>query len=184
MVSILHNYPGQRFIRYVGGQQSAITLNPGVNLNVDPSEWEAIARHPIIAGLIQEGVIKVVSEPSTSTLEVTDKDSETRASFEVVDDPNTGQPMPVLEVGEKADVGKMDISTHQAAKVLPALTLINKAEKPDELTPLPSIGKASARQIFENRPEHGYASLDAVEKANSSLTQADWEAIALWEAAE
>ena len=185
MVALKFNRPSPFTINYAGGNQTSITLHPGVTLDIDPKEWSAIALHPIVKIYLDQKLIEVLgNEPSTKHLEVTDRDSETRASFEVIDDPTTGQPMPVLEVGEKADVGKLETSTHQAAKVLPALTLINKAESAEAIAALPTIGKVSARAILQNRPEHGYASLDAVEKANSSLTQANWEEIALWEAAE
>lgn len=43
-----------------------------------------------------------------------------------------------------------------------ALTLINKAESPDELTPIPTVGKGSAKQILDARPENGYESLEAL----------------------
>lgn len=46
-----------------------------------------------------------------------------------------------------------------------ALRLINAAQSPDDLTPLPTVGKGAGKLIFEHRPEDGYESLAALPTA-------------------
>jgi DNA uptake protein ComE-like DNA-binding protein len=55
---------------------------------------------------------------------------------------------------EEASQGQV-ITAHDAI-----LALINQATKVYELEPIPTVGKAAAAAILENRPEGGYQSLD------------------------
>ena len=46
-----------------------------------------------------------------------------------------------------------------------ALTLINTATSPDDLTPIPTIGKGAAKVILQHRPNEGYESLELLPEA-------------------
>lgn len=181
MVAIKHNRPCPLRVDYVGGKENTIQLAPGITLGVNPKEWAAIARHPVVADYLKSGVLEVIADPNPTTLEIEDRNADLHVEFQVVDDPITDQPMPVTGLGDRPEVGKIDRAIATVAKVSPALILINNAQSEAELEPLPTIGKASAKQLIANRPQHGYASLDAVAAANESLTRADWDAIANWE---
>lgn len=63
-----------------------------------------------------------------------------------------------------------------------ALKLINEAKSPGDITPLPTIGLATAKDIFGNRPESGYSSLDEVRSLNKSVaSRIAWDEVAKWE---
>ena len=62
---------------------------------------------------------------------------------------------------------------------IPALDLINTATEPDELTPLPTIGKVSAEIILVARPAGGYKRLEDI-AAVEGLSRVDWGAVEAW----
>lgn len=60
------------------------------------------------------------------------------------------------------------------------LAFINSAQHLYELEPIPTVGKAAAKAILENRPEGGYTSLD--ELAPILPRQSSLDAIRTWTA--
>jgi hypothetical protein len=60
------------------------------------------------------------------------------------------------------------------------LAFINAAQHLYELEPIPTVGKAAAKAILDNRPEGGYTSLD--ELAPILPRQSSLEAIRSWTA--
>jgi hypothetical protein len=58
-------------------------------------------------------------------------------------------------------VSLWDSSSHPLRLLIAAiLALINQAEHIYELEPIPTVGKAAAAAILQNRPDGGYTSLD------------------------
>lgn len=91
MPAIRYTQPNSFTIDYVstGKAIARLTLIGGVNLGITAEQWKAIALHPIVKLMIENGTI----EPLIST-----PDSEgDLAGFSVVEDQKTGQPMPLLE---------------------------------------------------------------------------------------
>lgn len=76
-------------------------------------------------------------------------------------------------------------AAHEVAQQNPRenqlLETLNNAEEPDDLTVLPTVGQATAKIIFENRPENGYDSVDDAIARNPSVTESpyrvDWQAL-------
>lgn len=55
--------------------------------------------------------------------------------------------------------------TETGTPAYPALVLINSAETPEALQPLPRVGDKLAALILKGRPEGGYPSLEALPEA-------------------
>jgi len=89
----------------------------------------------------------------------------------------------------KAETKKQKAATKEEqpsdAPTIPALTLLNSASDPKDLTPLPKIGEGAAKKLLANRPESGYESLEQAAELNPELAKApfrvDWTAIQGWE---
>lgn len=94
-----------------------------------------------------------------------------------------------LNLSPKSEAKKQKAATKEEqpseAPTIPALTLLNTAQEPKELTPLPKIGDGAAKKLLANRPESGYESLEQAAELNPELAKApfkvDWSAIQGWE---
>jgi len=64
-------------------------------------------------------------------------------------------PTEIHALQEKEEAPQGQVTIHAAI-----LSLINQAQKIYELEPIPTVGKAAAAAILENRPEGGYKSLN------------------------
>lgn len=84
-----------------------------------------------------------------------------------------------LEPNDEEEAGIPD-SEANTLPIPAALSLLNGASTPNELTPIPGIGVGRGRRLLELRPETGFLSLDQ----SASLLgdkSVDWEAIAVWQ---
>lgn len=77
------------------------------------------------------------------------------------------------------ELGASDDQLQPLTAAQKLLAAINDATDAKELASLPSIGNASGKRIIENRPDGGYADLDAVKIANEDLAKppynVDWD---------
>ncbi|HIK42165.1 hypothetical protein [Thermoleptolyngbya sp. M55_K2018_002] len=91
MPAIRYNQPNSFTIDYVAasGAIARLTLIGGVNLGVTDEQWRAIALHPVVKALLQDGTIEPLISAPESEGEL--------AGFNVIEDKRTGQPMPIVE---------------------------------------------------------------------------------------
>jgi len=69
------------------------------------------------------------------------------------------------EYGDTVEVKSVEVVTEVVEPAVepienPVLALINSAQHAYELEPIPTVGKAAAKVILDNRPAGGYDSLD------------------------
>ncbi len=94
-----------------------------------------------------------------------------------------------LNLHEPNQTQTPDETSHQQApdqaQTEALLTLLNTAETPKQLTPLPKIGDGAGKRLIANRPATGYESLEQAIALNPELAKApyrvDWAAIATWQ---
>ena len=77
-------------ICFVGesGAVEKLTLFPGVNLNVNNTKWQYAKTHPVVKGLIEEGILSVLRSAPTSEGEL--------LGFEVITDKKSDEPLPLI----------------------------------------------------------------------------------------
>lgn len=69
-----------------------------------------------------------------------------------------------------------------ASDLLPALKIANSADSPDDLTPIPTVGKGAGRVILKQRPDDGYKTVaDLPQKIFEAPFNCDADQIAAWE---
>lgn len=75
-----------------------------------------------------------------------------------------------------------DIAPQTGIPVSPALVLINNADSPSDLRPLPTVGTGAGKAVLASRPEGGYTSLDELPAAIFEPPyNCKRDAIAAWE---
>lgn len=90
MAQVKWRKPNSFTVHYEGGIAGTLTLTPGVNSDINDDEFSAFVKHPIVKLLIDDGSIAIMDAPPASTLE--------HQGFAVIDDAETGQPLPVQPV--------------------------------------------------------------------------------------
>lgn len=97
MVAIRHNKATTLDINYVNehGGIATISLMPGVTIGVDDAAWEQAKNHPIVKILLEEGTIEPLTHDPVITKELDVHEEGHDAAYEVVEDKESGQPMPV-----------------------------------------------------------------------------------------
>lgn len=119
MVSVKYNKPSSLTISYIGGVKGSLTLN-GLTLGIDGNEWLAAKRHPIVQALLSNGDLQELVAETTSTAQLTVKDDDYNyaGKHEVVDDAQSGQPIPVTAL--QSDGTRIDPGLQQQ-KVFPVV---------------------------------------------------------------
>lgn len=135
MVSIRVNQPRSLTVRYVGGS-GEMTLLPGINLNVDPTEWQHAARHPIVKRWIEYRLLDVLT-----------RDPETKGElegFEVAEDRATDKPLPVQPARQPGpdSLKPTGATSLDGMNVDEARKLINATFDPDTLRAWSAAEKA------------------------------------------
>ena len=153
MVTIKHNRPTSLDLHYTGGKRGFIQLLPGVNINVDDTEWAAARKHPSVIYALEAGILdELFVAPSTADLD--------GLEVSLKDDPLSGQSLPVSEA--KYD----NKPTPQAPKWKPSQA---------ELIALEGVGKVAAGKILDVMPESGFSSLDEFKSLNEGINYKESE---------
>ncbi|MBW4460443.1 MAG: hypothetical protein KME47_09410 [Nodosilinea sp. WJT8-NPBG4] len=147
MATIKHNRPTSLDVNYSGGKRNFLQLLPGVNINVDDSEWVVAKRHPSVKMALELGILdELFVEPSTA-----DKDG---LQVSLKDDPLSGQPLPVQQ---------------PKLNVAPVLKSTNWKPSQPELVALEGIGNVAAKLILKKMPDSGFSSLDEFKSLNEGV---------------
>ena len=150
MVTIKHNRPTSLDLHYIGGKRGFIQLLPGVNINVDDTEWQAARKHPAVKYALETGILdELFVAPSTADLD--------GIQVSLKDDALSGQGLPVSEA--KYD-NKPAPQQPKQSKWVPTES---------ELIALSGVGKVAAKKILSNMPESGFNSINEFKTLNEGI---------------